>query len=455
MTAVHPVDMPLPFGRQLAFGIQHVLIMYTGGITLPLVFGAAIGLDQATVGLLISADLLVAGIITVVQSLGLGKLAGVRLPIVCGSTFVGLTPMILIAKEYGLNAVYGAMLAGGVIGVALAWPFAAIVRFFPPLVTGTVLTVVGISLIGVAGGLIVGTDATAPTFATPSNIGLATAVIAIAVGFLCLGRGVWSQLGVLIALLIGIVIAIPMGLVAIGDLGDTAWVGVPTPFHFGAPEFPITAVVSMSIVMAVAFAESTASMLAVSAITGKRISKADVARGLVGDGLSGVLGGVFVSFIDTVFNENVGSLAATRVVSRYVTATSGVILVMLGVLPRFGAVVAGLIPKPVVGGVGLVLFATVAVVGVQTLLQADLADRINATIVATSVGVGLVPEMATGMFSKFPTSAQILLTSGVTLGAGTAFVLNLLFNHTRIGEYARAAVTSEPRDATRRFQGSK
>lgn len=131
--------------------------MYTGCITVPLVFGAAVGLDRSTVAMLISADLLVAGIITIIQSLGVGKVAGVRLPIVCGATFAGLTPMILIAQEYGLQAVYGSMLVGGVVGIALAVPFAKIVRYFPPLVTGVVLTVIGISLIGVAGGLIVGT----------------------------------------------------------------------------------------------------------------------------------------------------------------------------------------------------------------------------------------------------------------------------------------------------------
>lgn len=177
--------------RQAAFGLQHVLIMYTGCITVPLVFGAAVGLDKSTVALLISADLLIAGIITMIQSLGgVGKLAGARLPIVCGATFAGLTPMILIAKEYGLQAVYGSMLAGGLVGLALAVPFARLIRFFPPLVTGgVVLTVVGISLIGVAAGLIVGNDPTADTFADPGNIMLAGVVVLVAIAFLCLGRG--------------------------------------------------------------------------------------------------------------------------------------------------------------------------------------------------------------------------------------------------------------------------
>ncbi|WP_067544433.1 solute carrier family 23 protein [Nocardia crassostreae] len=391
MTSPHPVDTRLPWHRLLVFGIQHVLIMYTGCVTVPLVFGAAAGLDKSVVAMLISADLLVAGAITVVQSLGLGKFAGAKLPIITGATFVAMSPMILIAKEYGLPAVYGSMLLGGLLGLALAWPFAMIVRFFPPLVTGTVLTVVGISLIGVA----------------------------------------------------GVLIAIPMGLVKLDGVGATAWLGTPHPFYFGAPEFPITAVVAMRIVMAVVFAESTASMLALGEITGKKVGRADIARGLAGDGLSAVLAGVFNSFIDTVFNQNVGAVAQTRVYSRYVTAVSGGLLILLGVVPRFGAFVAA-VPKPVVGGVGLVLFATIAVIGIDTLRKADLTDRVNLTIIAVAIGIGLVPVLTKGMFDKFPSAAEILLNSGITLAAATAFALNLLFNHTKLGDLARGAMGSAP-----------
>lgn len=436
-TAVHPVDAKLPFLRQFAFGLQHVLIMYTGCVTVPLVFGAAVGLDHNTIAMLISADLLIAGLITVIQSLGFGKLAGVRLPIVCGATFAGLTPMILIANEYGLQAVYGSMLVGGIVGLALAWPFAKIIRFFPPLVTGAVLTVVGMSLIGVAGGLIVGNDPAAADYASPTNIGVAAIVVVIAIGFLCIGRGLWAQLAVLIALLAGTALAVPLGMIDLGGVSGSAWIGLPAPFHFGAPEFPITAVVAMSIVMAVVFAESTASMLAVSEITGREVTKGDIARGLAGDGFSAVLGGVFNAFVDTVFTQNVGAVATTRVYSRYVTATSGVILIVLGALPKVSSVVAAL-PKPVVGGVGLILFATVALVGINTLRQVDLSDRVNSTIAAVSVGVGLLPELAHGLFGNFPSSAQILLGSGITLAAISAFSLNLLFNHTRLAEKTRS-----------------
>jgi len=435
------VDHRPSIPRLLAFGAQHVLIMYTGCVSVPLVFGAAVGLDASDIAILISADLLISGVITVIQSLGIGRVLGVRLPIVCGGTFSALTPMILIAHEYGMPAVYGSMLVGSIIGIPLAIAFAGLLRFFPPLVTGAVLTVVGLSLIGVSGGLIVGDDTESPDYGSPSNIGLAFLIIAIAVAILCLGRGIWSQLGVLLALVIGTVIAIFLGEYDLEAVGDASWFGVPQPFHFGAPEFPVTAVVAMSIVMIVVFAESTASILALSEITGKDLSRGDLARGLIGDSVSGIIGAVFNAFIDTVYTNNVGAVATTRVFSRYVTAVSGGILIVLGLVPKLGAFVAG-VPGPVIGGVGLIMFAVVAVVGINTLRNIDLGDPINMTIASVAIGIGMIPTFVPGMFAKFPDSAQIVLGSGITLAAVTAFVLNIVLNHTRLGINARLAMAT-------------
>lgn len=303
------------------------------------------------------------------------------------------------------------------------------------------LTVVGLSLIGVAGGLIVGQDPTSDSFGAPANLGLAAVVMLVAIALLCLGRNLWRQLGVLIALLVGTVISLPLGLYDLGSLARTAWFGVPEPFHFGAPQFPLTAVVAMSIVMIVVFAESTASMLALGEITGKPVNRANLARGLTGDSLSGIVGAVFNSFVDTVYTNNVGAVATTRVHSRYVTAVSGGILIVLGLMPKLGALVSGL-PQPVVGGVGLIMFSVVAVVGIDTLRKVDLSDSINMTIAAASVGVGLLPTLVPGMFARFPDSAQIILGSGITLTAIVAFALNLLLNHTRLGANARRAFST-------------
>lgn len=442
----NPVDLRPPISQLVMFGIQHVLIMYAGCVSVPLIFGAAVGLDATDIGILISADLLVSGAITVVQSLGIGRVIGVRLPVICGGTFTALTPMILIAHEYGMPAVYGSMILGGIIGVPLAWAFARLLRFFPALVTGAVLTVVGLSLIGVAGNLIVGDDSKATDYASPGKISLAVVVIVIAVAVLCLGRGMWRQLAILIALIAGTAIALPLGLYNLDAVRSSSWFGIPQPFHFGAPQFPLTAVVSMTIVMVVVFAESTASILALSEITGKSISRGDLARGLTGDSVSGVIGGIFNAFTDTVYTNNVGAVATTRMFSRYVTAFSGLILIALGMVPKLGAFVAGL-PGPVIGGVGLIMFAVVAIVGINTLRHIDLGDPINMTIASVTVGVGMLPTFVPGIFGKFPNTIQIVLGSGITLAAITAFTLNLILNHTALGDSARRAMSNISADA--------
>ncbi|MYV70279.1 purine permease [Streptomyces sp. SID2131] len=428
LPALHPVDRRPPLGRLAALGTQHVLIMYTGCVTVPLVFGGAAGLDPAAIALLINADLLIAGLVTLIQSLGVGRVLGIRLPIVTGATFAGVTPMILIEQEYGMPAVYGSMLAAGLFGLLVAVPFARLVRFFPPLVSGTVITVVGLSLIGVAGGLITGNDPEAPDHASGERLALAAGVLLFIVLFTRFARGFLGQIGVLLALVLGTLAAVPMGLTDFSGVSGTDWVGLASPFHFGAPRFPPTAVVAMCVVMLVIFTESTAAMLAVGEATGRPVTDRDLARGLAADGLSGVLGGAMNSFMDTVFSQNVGLIGITRVASRYVTAVAGGILVALGLVPRLGAVVAAL-PGPVVGAAGLVLFATVTMVGVNTLRRVDLDRGHNLTVAAVALGVGLLPEVADGVYDGFPAWSRIVLGSGITSAALAAFLLNLLFHH--------------------------
>jgi len=426
--ARHAVDAMLPPPRLLVLGLQHVLIMYTGCVTVPLVFGAAVGLDAATIALLVNADLLVAGVITMIQSLGVGKVLGVRLPVVAGATFASVSPMILIAGQYGLPAVYGSMIAAGVFGLLIAVPFARIVRFFPPVVTGTTITVIGLSLIRVAAGLIAGNDASAPDYAQPSHLALAFGVVLAIVLVTRFVRGFLGQLAVMVGLALGTLAAAPMGLLDFSSVGGADWVGVTRPFLFGAPEFPLAAVVAMCVVMLVIFTESTADMLAVATMVDKELTPRDLARGLAADGLSGVLGGAYNSFPDTAFAQNVGLVSITRVRSRYVVTTAGAILVLLGLVPKLGEVVASL-PGPVIGGAGLVMFATVTAVGIRTLARVEYDGNANLLLVAVALGVGMLPVAAPDIYTKLPDWAQIVVGSAITSTVVTAFSLNLLFNH--------------------------
>lgn len=426
MALKHPVDEVLPPARLGLLGLQHVLAMYTGCVTVPLVFGAAAGLDTHTIGLLVNADLLVAGLITLLQSLGIGNVLGIRLPVVAGATFTAVTPMILIAGQYGVQAVYGSMLAAGVFGILVAVPFARAVRFFPPVVTGSVITVIGLSLIGVGAGLITGQDGVG----SGKELALAFGIVLVIVLVGRFARGLLGQLGVLIGLVGGTIAAIFLGLTDFRGVGDAAWLGIAQPFHFGAPQFPLAAVISMCVVMLVTFTESTADMLAVGEMTGRPVTSGDLARGLAAEGVSGVLGGIMNGFLDTVFGQNVGLVGITKVRSRYVAAVAGAILVLLGLIPKLGEIVAAL-PGPVVGAAGLVMFATVAAVGMGILRRVDFEDTGNLLIIAVTIGVGLLPVVAPKIYQSFPAWAQVIGGSAITSAALTAFMLNLLFNHTR------------------------
>lgn len=425
----HPVDTPVPLGRLSLLGLQHVLVMYTGCVTVPLVFGAAANLDTTTIALLINADLLVAGLITLVQALGVGKVLGVRLPVVAGATFTAVTPMILIAGQYGMQAVYGSMIAAGVFGLLVAVPFSRALRFFPPLVSGVVITVVGLSLIGVAAGLIAGHDATAPDYAAPSHLVLAAGIVLFIVVVGRYAKGFLSQIGVLLGLVVGTLVAVWMGLVNFSSVGDADWFGIAAPLHFGAPEFPLAAVISMCVVMLVTFTESTADMIAVGDMVGKPLTRDDLARGMAADGLSAVLGGFMNAFVDTVFAQNVGLVGMTKVRSRYVAAAAGAILVVLGLVPKLGEVVASL-PGPVVGAAGLVMFAMVASIGMGVLRKVDFEGNHNLLVVAVAIGVGMLPVVAPRIYHGFPAWAQVIAGSAITSATLVAFGLNLLFNHT-------------------------
>ncbi|MEV0917557.1 nucleobase:cation symporter-2 family protein [Streptomyces sp. NPDC049967] len=414
-------------GRLAVLGLQHVIVMYTGCVTVPLVFGAAAGLDAAAVAVLINADLLVAGIVTIIQGAGVGRILGVRMPVMAGAAFTAVTPMILIAGEYGLQAVYGSMLAAGLFGLLVAYPFAKAVRFFPPLVSGVVITVVGLALIGVGVNLIVGSDPEAADHAAPSRLALAAFVVIVILLVARFGRGFLAQTGVLLGVAAGTAVAVPLGLVDVTAARTADWIGVSAPFHFGAPQFPAVAVISMCVVMLVLFAESTADLLAVAELTGRKLTTADMARGLAADGLSGVLGGVMNAFLDTVFAQNVGLVTMTKVRSRHVATVAGCMLLVLGLIPKLGALVAGL-PQPVVGAAGLVMFATVATVGIGTLRTVDFDGTHNLLIVAVSIGAGMAPEVAPDLYSRLPEGVGIVLGSPVTSATLVAFGLNLAFN---------------------------
>ena len=439
---VHPVDQVPSFGKLSVLGIQHVLAFYAGAVVVPLVIASGLGLDNETLIHLINADLFTCGIASIIQSAGLGPKIGVRLPLIQGVTFTAVSPLIAIGiaatpagadPKTGLATMYGSIIAAGLATFFVAPFFAKLLRFFPPVVTGTLLTVMGITLISVSAGDIVswgtyaaeGQDAGALTL---RGLAYAFGTLVIIVAIQRIFKGFMSTISVLVGLVVMTAIAFALGDANFSDIGQSAWVGVTTPFFFGIPKFNIAAIISMLIVMAVTMVETTGDVFATGEVVGKRITPKHVANALRADGLSTLLGGVFNSFPYTCFAQNVGLVRLTRVKSRWVVTAAGIIMIILGILPKAGAVVAS-IPGPVIGGASLAMFANVAVVGIQTLSKVDMRDNRNAVIVSTSIGLAMLVTLKPDLASLMPSWLQIIFGSGVTIGALIAFILNLLFFH--------------------------
>ncbi|WP_212732785.1 nucleobase:cation symporter-2 family protein [Streptomyces sp. TP-A0874] len=424
----HPVDEVLPASQLFLYGLQHLLIMYAGCVAVPLVLGAALQLDTHTVAIIVNADLLVAGVATIIQSVGLTRFFGIRMPVVAGASFTFLTPMLLIGGEYGLPTMYGSMIAAGVFGMLLARPFSLILKYFPTMVTGCVITIIGLSLISVGADLVIGDDPEAADYASTRHILLAFAIIGVIVLVNRVFRGFVKNVSVLVGLAFGAVTAWFMGLTDFSSVGDVGWVGFSTPLHFGAPEFKLVPIIAMCVAMIVVFSEMTACVLAIGEAVGKEVTDRDMARGLATDGLAAFLAGFMNSVPDSTFGQNVGLISLTRVKSRYVITVTGVLLVLLGAIPKMGELVASL-PGPVIGGAGLVMFAMTAAVGIQMLQKVDYDGNNNLLIVAVSLGIGMLPVAVPTIYQNFHHDAQFILGSAITATVLVAFVLNLLFNH--------------------------
>ncbi|RZU36238.1 NCS2 family nucleobase:cation symporter-2 [Streptomyces sp. BK022] len=424
---VHPVDEIPPVRQLAAFGLQHVLAMYAGAVAVPLIVGGALRLSPADLAYLITADLLVCGVATLIQCVGFWRF-GVRLPIMQGCTFAAVSPMVLIGTTGGgLPAIYGSVIVAGLAIMLLAPVFGRLLRFFPPLVTGTVILIIGVSLLPVAGNWAAG-GAGAKDFGAPRNLALAAFVLLVVLLVQRLAPPFLARVAVLTGIVVGLAVAVPFGFTDFGGVADADWVGISTPFHFGAPEFRVSAIVSMLVVALVTMTETTGDLIAVGELTGREVEPRSLADGLRADGLSTVLGGVFNTFPYTAYAQNVGLVGMTRVRSRWVVAAAGALLVLLGLLPKLGAVVAA-VPAPVLGGAGLVMFGTVAASGLRTLARVDFRDNHNLTVVAVSVAVGMLPVGVPTVYARFPDWFQTVMNSGISAGCLTAIVLNLLFNH--------------------------
>jgi uric acid transporter len=490
---VHPVDERLPTGKLTALGLQHVLVMYAGAVAVPLIVGRALKLSPEQVAVLISADLFCCGLVTLIQSLGATQCFGIRLPVMMGVTFASVAPMVAMANASpgvaGAQLIFGAIIGAGVISILIAPLVSRMLRFFPPVVTGTIIAVIGISLMRIGINWIFGNpvgptapsvvnpehakwlaDVTAassapgsalpavpkdlalvpkvpnPKYADLTGVGVAALVLVSILLISRFAKGFLANISVLLGIVIGGVAATALGLMNFDKVTKAKWIDMVMPFEIATPVFDPILILTMTLVMIVVMIESTGMFLALGEMTERKVDRKALTAGLRTDGLGTLIGGIFNTFPYTSFSQNVGLVAVTGVKSRFVCVAGGIILIVLGLLPKMAALVESL-PTVVLGGAGLVMFGMVAATGIRILAGVDFkANRYNSLIVAISIGIGMIPLIAPNFKQWMPHGLHPLIESGILLSSIAAVALNLFFNGAR-GDASEAIAAAKQADA--------
>ena len=435
--ATHPVDEVLPAPRLFALGLQHVLVMYANAVAVPLILGGALHLPKDQIAMLINADLFACGIATLVQTIGFGPF-GIRLPVIMGVTAVSISPMLAMAAMpgLGLTGIYGAVLVGGLFGLLAAPVMQHALRFFPPVVTGTIITMIGVSLmrVGIAWA---GGGAAAADFGAGGYLAIAALVLATILLVIRFARGFLQNMSVLIGIFVGYLATIALGWTDFSGLQQEPWVRVVLPLQFGIPTFSLVPCMIMCLVMTIVFIEATGMFLALGAMTGREIKPGDVTRGLRADALGTLIGGLFNTFPYVSYSQNIGLVGVTGVYSRWVCATGGVIMLALGLVPKLAFIVAS-VPQCVLGGAGFIMFGMVAATGIKILATVDYVNqRNNVLITAISIGFGVIPIVSPNFFRIMPVDLKPIFGDAIIMTSIAAVLLNIYFNRTSTEE-ARA-----------------
>ncbi|HEY4601771.1 MAG TPA: nucleobase:cation symporter-2 family protein [Cerasibacillus sp.] len=411
--------------RLTALGLQHLLAMYAGAVIVPLIVGQGLGLTSEQLTYLVAIDILMCGIATLLQVIR-GKAIGIGLPVVLGCTFTAVGPMLAIGGEYGVSAIYGAILISGIFVMLISRVFGHLVKFFPPVVTGSVVTIIGITLIPVAINNMGGGQG-ASDFGSLTNIGLAFGTLCLIILLYKYTTGFTRSIAILLGMAGGTIAAFVLGKVDFAPVKEASFFHMIQPFYFGTPTIEWSAVITMILVAIVSLVESTGVYFALGDICEKDMNKNDLVRGYRAEGLAIVLGGIFNAFPYTAFSQNVGLVQMTGVRSRKVIAITGIMLVLLGFFPKVAALTT-IIPPAVLGGAMVAMFGMVVAQGIKMLSKTIFESQENALIVACSVGLGLGVTVVPEIFGVFPASIQILTSNGIVAGSFTAIILNIIFH---------------------------
>ncbi|UKS63582.1 nucleobase:cation symporter-2 family protein [Rossellomorea marisflavi] len=411
--------------KTASLGIQHVLAMYAGAVIVPLIVGGALGLTGEQLTYLVSIDIFMCGIATLLQ-VWKNKFFGIGLPVVLGCTFTAVGPMISIGAKYGITSIYGSILASGLFVIIISTFFGKLVRFFPPVVTGSVVTIIGITLIPVAMNNMAGGEGSAD-YGSMDNLLLAFGTLIFILVLYKMFTGFIRSVSILLGLVAGTIAAMFMGKVNFSEVGEASWFHMAQPFYFGMPTFDIAAILTMILVAMVSLVESTGVYFALGDITDRKLSEEDLSKGYRAEGLAIFLGGIFNVFPYTAYSQNVGLIQLSGVKKSNVIYAAATFLIILGLVPKIGALTT-VIPSAVLGGAMVAMFGMVVAYGIKMLSRVDFSSQENLLIIACSVGMGLGVTAVPELFSKMPEAVRILTDNGIVAGSLMAIFLNLFFN---------------------------
>lgn len=412
-------------GKLLILAFQHVLTMCPASIAVPLILGSALNLDNKTVAFLVSANLFTSGISVLIQTFGFANI-GSKLPLVMGASFAPLGVMISIGGQYGLDTLFGAIIGSGILIFVISFFMEKILVFFPNVVVGSFVTLIGISLIPVAFKDLAGGEGAA-NFGSVENIMLGGLVLIIIIGLNQYGKGLVRSLSLLIGIIIGTIIAFALGMVDLTPVAQASWFEIINPGKFGTPKFRIDAILMMTIFCVINLIQCIGVFSVLDEVCQTNTDSSTKIKGLRGVAMGQIFAGLFCSVPSTMFNENVGLIELTNVKSRNVIKMAGLFLIIIGFFPKVAALIT-IVPKPVMGGATISLFGIILTAGISILSKVDFSTGGNFTIVGISLAVGVGVTVVPNIFDKFPDLLSMLLSNGLFMVSITAIILNVVFN---------------------------
>ena len=432
---IYGVDDKPKLLTQILLGLQHIFAAFGGIIVVPIVITAALGFDAKTGTALISSAILAAGIATFIQSKGVGPV-GARVACIMGTDFTFVAPAIAVGAKFGLPGIFGATILGAIIVIILSFFVKPLMKLFPPIVTGTVVCLIGLTLLPVsidwaAGGF------GAADYGSLKNISIALFIMIITLLLNHYGKGLVSSASILIGMVVGYIVCIPLGMVDFSSVGQASWLSLPRVLGYGI-NFNLKALLPFIPAYFVTIIGTVGCLKAINEVSQVESDEKRIGSGVLSDGIGSLIAGFFGALPNTSFSQNVGLIPLTKVASRYVAMMAGLLLVVLGLFPKFAALI-NIMPQPVLGGVGIVMFGTVAAAGIQTLSNVELNNR-NLLIIATSIGLGLGVTFRPDFIAQLPEGLKMIFSSGISTGTIVALLLNVMLKEEKKNEKALGGV---------------